>query len=65
MNYKYCAKINDSNIVEWVVCSPDADWCSHNLGGRWQPVYDDNYCGIGWAWNGEKFIPPPEIEGEE
>jgi hypothetical protein len=66
MRYDYCANINAHNIVELVIVCNDADWAESNFGGRWIPVSADNYCGIGWLWDGEKFNPPePEIGGEE
>ncbi len=67
MGYRYCARIDENNAVQWVICSNDTDWCALNLGGIWLPVYDNNYPGIGWTWDGKKFIPPrnEEIPMEE
>jgi len=62
-NYAHCAKI-ENNIVLAVIACTDVDWCITNIGGNWLPVYDDNYWGVGWTWDGERFLPP-EIEEVE
>jgi len=63
MTYQYCAQIESNTVINVVACD-SVDWCVSNIGGNWLPVYDDNYCGIGWTWDGEQFLPP-EIEEEE
>lgn len=63
MIYLYCAEMDDNTVRGVVVCS-DVEWCRSAYGGNWLPVYSENYCGIGWTWDGERFIPPPEIEGD-
>jgi len=64
-DYTHCAKI-ENNIVLRVIACADINWCIANLGGNWLPVYDSNYCGRGWTWDGERFMPPEieEVENE-
>jgi hypothetical protein len=66
MTYEYCAQVDDG-IVVWIIKSDSAEWCNENLSGDWLPVHENNYCGIGWTWDGEQFMPPEieEVEDEE
>ncbi len=66
MIYEFCALV-ENNIVISVIAANSTDWCVNHYGGKWLPVYADNYCGIGWTWDGEKFVPPvtETIDGDE
>ncbi len=52
MTYVVCAQIDESGIVISMIACLDTQWATTNLGGVWLPVYDDNYCGVGWTWDG-------------
>jgi len=57
--YTHCAKIVDGIVVDFIACADISMVEERN--NNWLPVFDSNYCGIGWTWDGEKFLPP-EIE---
>lgn len=59
--YKYCAKVIDG-VVEMIIVCHDIQWAVDTHGGDWVPVYEDNYCGLGWTWDGERFTPPKPEE---
>jgi len=60
MRYIYVAKIENEKI-KTIICSENVDQCAELLGGNWVPVPLGAECGIGWTWDGERFMPP-EIE---
>lgn len=62
ISYGYCAQIDNGVVVNTIVCN-NVDWAIQSFGGLWKPVYDNNLCGVGWIWDGEKFNPP-ELEEE-
>lgn len=60
--YTSCAKIENGIVTNIIVCQ-SIEWAISHLGGEWLPVYDGNPCGIGWAYDGENFIPPEPTGG--
>ncbi len=56
-NYTNCAKVENGIVTRVIVCS-DVNWASKKIGGNWQPVYDDQSCGIGHTFDGENYTPP-------
>ena len=63
IGYEYCAFVINGVVVN-IVQESNIDNCAYNGFGMWLPIYPDNYCGIGWTWDGEQFLPP-EIEEVE
>lgn len=61
------AKIVD-NVVAYIVSAEEAYFNENRrrYPGTWVNCRIDNDelmpVGIGWTWDGEKFIPPPETE---
>jgi len=60
MDYRYCAKIDASGYVVSVIVCDSVELANEIDAGYWLPVYDDNYCGIGWQWDGNKFTCPED-----
>lgn len=58
------AALIENGIVANMICA-NAEWAAEHLGGTWVQVKNTNYPGIGWTWNGKKFVQPVEIlDGE-
>jgi hypothetical protein len=61
MNYAVNIK---NNIATLITVGITAEHSATAYGGDWVDV--DYPVGIGWLWDGEKFVPPePEPEPEE
>lgn len=65
------ARVNESNIVDWVIAgseNPDDEgglnWAIESLGGNWIVVDDANNVGNGYIYDQSTglFSPPEEIE---
>lgn len=54
----YCVKIEDSAVVQVIVCS-SATWASQNLGGVWVSA-GDVLVGVGWTYSVNDGLRPPQ-----
>jgi hypothetical protein len=59
-----CAKIDNGIVTETIVCS-NVNWAVNSLGGFWLLVPAGCFCGIGYTYDGENFIPPEPQEVED
>jgi hypothetical protein len=53
-----------NGIVNTILVDTNASHCAEVYGGQWLDVPDNIEIGIGWTWDGEKFMPPETKEGE-
>lgn len=59
-----CAKI-ENNIVVKLTAAMSVIWCENKFGGLWAAVPNNLPVGIGWTYENNEFIAPPQPECEE